>query len=191
MFNMILQVFLCHRYRHMPCQNHLTIFRPTSTPTTPRLDDGVPHRLGVLDRCQVGSAVHQDAAAQHAIHDVSPVTAASSENMFSFGCWKINDVRETNLACGIDMIGYMVYISPFRIISVGYIRLYNECLMANRDACGVWVQTMVSFGCTKQGELCNKKSRNHFKYLAGDGCKWPRNHKCKVAKHEDSEVSYE
>ena len=164
----------------MPKPSH-HIFRPTSTTRRPpRLDDGVPHRLGVLDRCQVGSAVHQDAAAQHAIHDVSPVTAASSENMFvlllenqtsktyvSFGCWKINDVRETNLACGIDMIGYMVYIyhyiSPFRIISVGYIRLYNECLMANRDACGVLVQKMVSFGCTKQGELCNKKSRNHFK----------------------------
>ena len=61
-------------------QNNITIFRP-HRPRRPRLDDGFPHRLGVLDWCQVGSAVHQDAAAQHAIHDVSPVTA-SSENMF-------------------------------------------------------------------------------------------------------------
>ena len=88
------------------CQNNITIFRP-HRPRRPRLDDGFPHRLGVLDRCQVGSAVHQDAAAQHAIHDVSPHSKFWKHVCFVFGK---SNVRETNQVCGIDMIGYGLYI---------------------------------------------------------------------------------
>ena len=184
MFNMIPQLFLCHRYRqNMPKQYHH--LSPTSTSSTaPRWWlSAPPGRLGSMPGRQCSPPGRCCAACDSRCFASQQVLKTCS-----FCFWKIK--RQGNKSGLWDRHDWIWFIYP-RFGSFRWVILYNECLMANGDACGVLVQKMVSFGCTKQGELCNKKSRNHSKYLAGDGCKWPRNHKCKVAKHEDSEASYE
>ena len=106
MFNMILQLFLCHRYRqNMPKQYHH--LSPTSTPSTAprRWLSAPPGRLGSMPGRQCSPPGRCCAACDSRCF-------ACHSKFWKHVCFVFgkSNVRETNQVCGIDMIGYGLYI---------------------------------------------------------------------------------